>query len=149
MKSVLLYASTHGKTRKVVAEALKHLAVQPDVFDVKELQESRRLAGYDLLLVFCPTYGDEELQDDMEHFLRKFDLDLRGKHFVICELGNYYGYDDFSFGALRLIRAHLLELGAQELCGPLSLDTIPRTNWNHLNRWVELVNTHLHASHGR
>ena len=47
--------------------------------------DSKRLVEYDLLAFFCPTYGDEELQDDFETFLIRFDLDLTGKHFVICK----------------------------------------------------------------
>ncbi len=144
MKTVLLYASEHGKTRKVVAEVIKHLRVAPDVFDVKNISGQEVLTQYDLLFIFCPTYGDEELQDDMENFLRRFDLDLTGKHFAICELGNYYGYNDFSFGAMRIIRERLLELHGEELCEPLSLDSMPKMSSDHLLRWVELVNSKLH-----
>ena len=144
MKTAILYGSSHGKTRKVIAEVLKQLTVQPDVFDVKKGVDPKRLAEYDLLAFFCPTYGDEELQDDFETFLIRFDLDLTGKHFVICELGNYYGYDDFSFGALHIIRRRLLELNGRELCEPLSLDSFPRTHWEHLLDWVNHLNTKLH-----
>jgi flavodoxin len=148
MKTALLYGSSHGKTRKVIAEVLKHLAVKPDVFDVKEGIDLQRLAEYDLLAFFCPTYGDEELQDDFENFLVGFDLDLTGKQFVICELGNYYGYDDFSFGALHIIRRRLLELNGRELCEPLSLDSFPRTHWGHLSDWVNHLNEKLHEHVG-
>ena len=144
MKAALLYASEHGKTRKVVAEVLKQLRLAPDVFDVKNISGQEVLTQYDLLLFFCPTYGDEELQDDMENFLRHFELDMTGKRFAICELGNYYGYNDFSFGAMRIIREHLLELHGEELCEPLSLDSMPKMSLEHLLRWVELLNSKLH-----
>ena len=144
MKTAIVYASSHGKTRKVLAEVQKFLCVSPDVFDVKDGVDPERLAAYDLLAFFCPTYGDEELQDDFEKFLLQFDLDLTGKQFVICELGNYYGYEDFSFGAMPIIRRRLLELHGRELCEPLSLDSFPRTHWGHLEDWVEHVNEKLH-----
>jgi hypothetical protein len=35
----------------------------------------------------------------MERFLVRQHVDLSGKYYAICELGNYYGYDDFEFGA--------------------------------------------------
>ena len=144
MKAALLYASEHGKTRKVVAEVLKQLRLAPDVFDVKNISGQEVLTQYDLLLFFCPTYGDEELQVDMENFLQHFELDMTGKRFAICELGNYYGYNDFSFGAMRIIREHLLELHGEELCEPLSLDSMPKMSLEHLLRWVELLNSKLH-----
>lgn len=143
MKAALLYGSTHGKTRKVVAEVLPRLGIRPDVFDVKDRPGAAELAASEVLLFFCPTYGDEELQADMEEFLAGFSLDLSGRHFAICELGNYSGYDNFSLGAMRIIRAHLLRMNGIELCEPLSLDSFPRLHWGHLFDWVERLNTRL------
>jgi flavodoxin len=143
MKTALLYASSHGKTKKVIGEVLTRLKVQPDVFNVKEVPDPRPLAAYDLFLFFCPTYGSEELQTDMEDFLARFQLELNGKWFAICELGNYYGYDDYSFGAMRIIRHHLLNQRARELCEPLSLDSFPKVPWDHLFDWVNYLNRKL------
>ena len=143
MKAALLYSTEHGKTRKVVAEVVRQLQVAPEVFDVAGGVSMETLASFDLLIFFTPTYGDEELQDDMENFIAGFDLDLTEKHFVICELGNYYGYD-FAFGAMPIIRRRLLELHGTELCEPLSLDSLPRLNWGQLARWISRVNDSLH-----
>ncbi len=145
MKAALLYGSSHGRTRKVVAESVRLLTIKPEVFDVKDLPAEEQFAAYDILLFFSPTYGDEELQPDMEEFLRQFSLNLTGKRFIICELGNYYGYDDFSLGAMPILRRCLVELGGEELCSPLSLDSLPRVNWAHLNRWIEYVNRSLNG----
>jgi flavodoxin len=144
MKVALVYGSTHGKTRKVVEDVLPRLAIRPEVFDISQPLEKKALLSYDVLLVFCPTYGDEELQEDMESFLASFDFDLAGKHFVICELGNYYGYENFSFGAMPILRRFLLSLRAEELCSPLSLDSLPRLHWGHLHDWVEHLNEKLY-----
>jgi flavodoxin len=149
MKAALLYGSTHGRTRKVVAESLQRLAVKPEVFDVKTLPPAEQLASCDLLLFFSPTYGDGELQPDMEEFIRQFSLDLTGKRFVICELGGYIGYDKFSFGAMLILRQSLINLGGQELCTPLSLDSLPRVNWPHLHGWIDHVNRSLDGHVGR
>lgn len=148
MKAALLYGSTHGRTRKVVEEIVRRVAVQLDVFDVKSKPAPEKFADYDTLLFCVPTYGDEELQDDMEEFLQTFDLDLTGKRFAIAELGNYYGYDDYSFGAMAILRRRLLELHATELCQPLSLDSLPKVNWDQLGRWVDHLNARL-KSHDR
>ena len=149
MKSALLFSSQHGRTRKVVDVAMRELTVKPDRLDVKEAPSPETLSSYDLLLFFCPTYGDEELQQDMEDYLRQLALDLTGKRFAVCELGNYYGYDDFSFGAMRILRRRLLELNGRELCQPLSLDSLPKVNWGQLSRWVAAVNLSLNHHAGR
>jgi flavodoxin len=151
MKTVLLYASSHGRTRKVAAEAAEHLCPRPEVFNVRDLEDLAFLHAYDFFLFFCPTYGDEELQEDMETFFLRPDLDLDGKYYAICELGSYYGYDDFSFGAMRILQQLLQEKNAIELCQPLSLDSFPRTHSGHLLDWVGYVNAALsaHAGPGR
>ncbi len=149
MKAALLYASSHGHTRRVVHEVLRHLRIQATVYDVRAAPPGPgQLQGYDLLAFFCPTYGDEELQENMETFLVGLELDLSGKYFVICELGNYIGYDDFSLGAMRILRRRLSELGGLELCDPLSLDSYPKIPWDHLRRWVEYLNASLDAHAG-
>jgi flavodoxin len=148
MNSVLLYASRHGRTRKVAAEAAEHLSPRPEVFQVRELEGLDFLGAYELFLFFCPTYGDEELQEDLEYFFLRGDLNLAGKHYAICELGSYYGYDDFSFGAMRILRKLLREKKALELCQPLSLDSFPRTHSGHLLDWVGYVNASLSAYAG-
>ena len=143
LKAALLYSSQHGKTRKVVAQVVKELWIAPEVFDVANGVDHATLAACDLLLFFTPTYGDEELHEDMENFLANFNVNLSTRCFVICELGNYYGYD-FAFGAMPILRRRLLELNGTELCTPLSLDSLPKLNWAHLTRWIDHVNQALH-----
>jgi len=126
-----------------VKEVLLRLNVQPEVFDVKDRPSNEQLADFDLFLFFTPTYGDEELQEDMENFIEGFDLDLRGKQFVICELGNYYGYDTYSFGAMAILRQRLIKLNGREIFSPLSLDSYPKLHREHLFDWVEQLNARL------
>lgn len=145
MKSALFYSTGHGRTKRVVEEALKHLNLTPEIFSVRDLAEPPSLDDVELLLFFCPTYGDEELQEDMERFLLSFRANLSGKFFVVCELGNYYGYDDFTFGAMKIIRARLIELGGAEFASPLSLDSLPKVHMAQLIRWVHYLNTRLEA----
>jgi flavodoxin len=145
MKAALLFSSRHGRTRKVVDSAMRQLSLSPDVFDVGAGSVHEKLRDYELLLFFAPTYGDEELEQDMEAFLAGLTQDLSGKRFVICELGNYYGYEDFSFGAMRILRRRLLELNGRELCAPLSLDSFPRLDWSQFDRWVASVNRSLNG----
>lgn len=143
MKVALLFSSKHGRTRKVVQEAVRQLSLKPEIFEVTAAPAGEGLLAYDVFLFFTPTYGDEELHEDMETFLRSLTVDLTGKKFVLCELGNYGGYDDFAFGALQIIRRRLLELHATEFCSPLSLDSFPRLNEDQLSRWVAHVDASL------
>lgn len=139
MKTLVVYSSKYGRTAKVVEQSLPHLVPQPKVLTVAEASPEA-LADHDVLLFFTPTYGDEELHEDMETFLRSLEVDLSGRLFAICELGNYGGYDDFSFGALSILRRRMLELGAEELGTHLSLDSLPRLNEGQLRRWLSHVN---------
>lgn len=146
MKTVVVYSSQHGRTEKVVVDSVPYLMPKPDVLSVKDASPEM-LVGYDVMLFFAPTYGDAELHGGMENFLRSTDVNLSGRRFAICELGNYGGYDDFVFGALTVLRRRLLELGAAELGTHLSLDALPRLNPEHLHRWLAHVND-LVARHG-
>lgn len=140
MKLALIYSTQHGRTRRVVNEVLKQLAVHPVVFELPANTSNLKLLDYDVLMFFAPTYGDEELEAVMEDYFQDLQCDLAGRRFVICELGNYYGYDDFSFGGLHIMRRRLLELNGQEFAPHLSLDSFPRLNWDHVRDWVLVLN---------
>jgi flavodoxin len=143
MKTIILYGSTRGSTERVVEALSKYLTFYYEIKNVKSLQSSEILNQYDLLIFFSPTYGDEELQDDMEKFLSICNNDLSNKFYAICELGNYYGYDDFSFGAMKIIRRKLDALNAKQLIQPLSMDSLPKKDWNALEKWCQLLNEKL------
>lgn len=88
----------------------------------------------DLLIILCPTYGDEELPLEMEDYLFKMKI-VKMKCFAICELGNYYGYDDFTFGAGIILKKYFENLGFKEFFPMLSLDSIPRIDWDNFYKW--------------
>lgn len=139
MNLVVLYSTRHGRTRKVVSRASERLGLPHRVFDVAA--PTPPLEPDASLIFITPTYGDEELEDHMEDFVCARD-DLAHKRFAICELGNYYGYD-FAFGAMPILRRHLLASGGREICEPLSLDSFPRLDWPHLDRWVDRLRESL------
>ena len=140
MKTILLFASTFGTTRNIIKKSLNKFDFKIDICDVKDLTNISSINKYELFIFFNPTTGDEEMHPEIERLLLNWELDANGQMFVICELGNYYGYDDFSFGSMRIIKKILLQKGLRQLCQPLSLDTIPRIPWEHYFEWVELVN---------
>jgi flavodoxin len=140
MKALIIYGSTRGNTRLVAARMPGNLHFDVDVRDVASLQDSNVLRQYDLLLFLASTWGDAELQIDMEHFFARQRVDLCGKHFAICELGNYYGYDDFEFGALRIMQHQLEQWGGREFAEPFCMDSLPRKDWDGFARWCEMLN---------
>jgi|GEM_PF-771223 len=140
MKSLVIYGSTLGNTRLVVKRLPELLKFSVDIVDVKTLADSQVFHEYDLLLFFSSTWGDGELQADMESFLVREALRLDGKPYAICELGNYYGYDDFNFGAERILQYFLEAAGGIELVEPFSMDSLPYKDWVGLSRWCDLIN---------
>lgn len=143
---VVLYASSHGSTRRVVKRLGDLVECPFDSFDVKTLNDTSGLDKYTVFLFFSPTYGNEELQLDMERFVINFKLDMSGKHYAICELGNYYGYEN-DFGAMRIMRFHLKQLRGHELISPLSMDSLPLKDWRALSTWCGKLNQCLRDIH--
>ncbi len=146
MKTVVLYASNYGSTRRVVQRLAETVKFSFDCFDVKNLTDASSMDKYDVFLFFCPTYGNEELQQDMERFIIDFKLDMSNKYYAICELGNYYGYED-DFGAMKIIRHHLEKLCGKELVGPLSMDSLPKKDWKAFATWCGKLNDTLRETH--
>ena len=146
MKTVVLYASSHGSTRRVVKTLAEMVQFQFDCFDVKSLTDLSSMNKYDVFLFFSPTYGNEELQLDMERFIIKFKLDMSNKYYAICELGNYYGYEG-DFGAMKIIRHHLKQLRGTELVSPLSMDSLPKKDWKAFGTWCGKLNDTLRDAH--
>ena len=140
MKALIIYGSTRGNTRLVANRMPEKLRFGADVLDVNLLQSTNVLRSYDLLLFLASTWGDGELQIDMEHFFASQHIDLSGKRYAICELGNYYGYDDFEFGALRIMQYHLQQWRGREFVEPFCMDSLPRKDWDGLARWCNLLN---------
>lgn len=146
MKTVVLYASSHGSTRRVVKRLAEMVQFSFDCFDVRSLKDSSSLDRYEVFLFFCPTYGNEELQPDMERFIINFRLAMSGKQYAICELGNYYGYET-DFGAMKIIRYHLEKLCGKELVSPLSMDSLPKKDWKAFATWCGKLNEILRGTH--
>jgi flavodoxin len=132
----LIYDTNHNRTKAVVDRLPFWFKFPYTVSHISVADLS------DLVIIFCPTYGDEELPLGMEDFL--LELRVSPKKFVICELGNYYGYDNYQFGALKIIKGHLMGLGWEEFFKPLSLDSLPQVNWEALEKWAKEFNIYVH-----
>lgn len=146
MKALVIYGSTWGNTKKVVQRLPEWLFFPIDIENVKDLADDRVFQTYDLLLFFASTAGDQELQFDTEEFLLRSEPKLRGKPYAVCELGNYFGYDDFEFGAERILSHFLQAGGGQEFIPPFAMDTFPNRDWAGLARWCNKLNEKVRLS---
>jgi flavodoxin len=140
MKALILYGSTRGNTRLVATRMPEYLRFDAHVQEIGSLQDVNVLRQYDLLVFLASTWGDGELQVDMERFFAGRHVELCGTQYAICELGNYYGYDDFEFGALRIMQHQLQQWGGREFIEPLCMDSLPRKDWGSFARWCSLLN---------
>jgi flavodoxin len=140
IKGLVIYGSTRGNTQTVVSRLPDELKFPVDIVEASGILDTHSIEHYDFLLFFASTWGDGELQVDMENFFVRHRLDLKGKPYVICELGNYYGYDDFSFGALHIMHYFLKQSNGYELVEPFSMDSLPNKDWGSFTRWCGLIN---------
>ena len=90
------------------------------------------------LVIVTPNHGDAELQEDVEKFLV-----ARGKEigqWVVLEIGNYYGFDDWSYGARERVALYMKKNGKPEEALPgAGIDTLPQIDWATLDRWCDTV----------
>ncbi|MBL8488358.1 MAG: flavodoxin-like domain-containing protein [Rhodocyclaceae bacterium] len=94
-------------------------------------------------IIVVPNYGDGEIQAAMETFLVRTALPLR--RFVVIELGNYYGFDDWGYGAADKVQRLLGNRGGQLVFTSLSMDSLPQLDWPTLDRWISALQ--LEVSH--
>jgi flavodoxin I len=143
MRALVIYGSSRGNTRLVVNRLSEKLDFYIDIAEVSTLLDPNKIMEYDLLLFFASTWGDGELQIDMENFFIRHLINLNGKPYAICELGNYYGYDDFTFGAAYILKNLLEKWNGYELVESFSMDSFPLKDWNSLARWCNLINNNI------
>ena len=135
-----IFGSSRGNTKLVASRLADYVDFPFSVFDASQIVEPLFFNQYSSYLFFASTWGDGELQEDMESLFMRLNPDLTGKFYGICELGNYYGYDDFEFGALRIMSHFLTLSGGIELIEPFCMDSLPRKDWEGFERWcVKLV----------
>lgn len=123
MNIQIIYDSNHGHGKKVAESFNQKIYHVNDIFEIYE----------DFVVFICPTYGDEELPESMEKFM--LNLKTKNKFYSICELGNYYGYDDFKFGSAKIIEHFLIKLDWKSFYKNFSMDSLPNLNWECFNEW--------------
>jgi flavodoxin len=138
MKVVVIYAS-RGNSAKVISEYIKDslqleallVCVNGNNIDAAELD-------FDHLILVCPTYGDEELEIEMELFLTRSNwFRHKNSSFSVCELGLYRGYLETTMGAGKIISDFLISKGLVRKGSLLSVETMPINSFLLINKWVK------------
>ena len=143
-KALIVYGSTTGNTETVaghVGATLHKSGWETSIKSAADVSAAGLAKGYDLVLLGCSTWGDEdiELQDD---FVPLFDdLDqagLSGVKVAVFGCGDS-GYTHFC-GAVDAIEEKAETLGALLIVGSLKIDGDP--DKNEVVAWAQSVADH-------
>ncbi len=138
-KALIVFGSTTGNTEGVsddIAKVLEGGGHDVDVKSAADVDVEGMADGYDVVLLGCSTWGDDEieLQDD---FIPVFDdmdkCGLKGKKVAVFGCGDS-SYEYFC-GAVDVIEEKAEQLGAELLGDTLKIDGDPDTD--EVNSWAE------------
>ena len=94
-----------------------------DVYHADDIRDPALLRHYSRFIFLTPTVGNEELSEPFEALFDQGWVDFSGASYTICELGNYYGFELFEYGAARILHQLVGATGGREFYRSLSLDT--------------------------
>ncbi len=140
--ALIIYGSTTGNTEST-AETIKGYlegkGFEVTLTDVGQASIDNLKEAYDVYLLGCSTWGDDEieLQEDFEGFYEAMDsgLDLSGKKFGVFGCGDS-SYTYFC-GAVDVIEEKVGKLGATVVCESLRIDGDPESE--EIEEWAQDV----------
>jgi|APEBP8051073178_1049388.scaffolds.fasta_scaffold19356_2 Flavodoxins len=139
---MVIFSTIGGTTRKVAQRVAGRIG-DDVLLDAGEALSSPVLRGVAHVLLFSPTYGDEELEESFERLLLHYDWEsLKGAGFAFCELGIYTGYENFGHGLDQMVCRTLVDHGLHQLAPSLSIDAVPITDWMMVDAWSDLILSH-------
>lgn len=143
---MVIFSTVGGTTRKVAQRVARQIG-DDLILDARTAMALQPCCGTRYVVLFCPTYGDEEAEDEFESLLLDYNwAALSGAAFAFCELGIYTGYEDFGHGLEDKVRMLLAKHGLHELVPTLSVDAVPITDWGMVDAWADLIGNRLAVS---
>jgi flavodoxin len=113
-------------------------------FNLYKKKNFYKITKYKTYILIASTMGDQELSNQMENFLIKIKkFKLKNKKYFAAEIGNYYGYDDYTMGAKRIIDIFLPKIGIKKILKTNSIDTMPKINWFQTEKWLKSIKRNL------
>jgi len=136
METIILYASRGNSAKKVAECILQNLEYTAQIMCLNNNSITPNSLDFNYFIFVCPTYGDEELETEMEKFLISSDWKIHyGKFFSVCELGLYRGYLETTQGAGVIISKYLQSKGLVMHKNILSVDSIPLEDFTLIKTW--------------
>lgn len=144
-KALIVYGSNTGNTEtaaEFICTALLKKGWDVTTKDAASVSAAGLGKGYDLLLLGCSTWGDEEieLQEDFIPILEDLEqAELAGRKVAVFGCGDS-GYTHFC-GAVDAIEEKAAALGAVLVAGSLKIDGDPERA--EISAWAEEVAAHV------
>jgi hypothetical protein len=134
-----------GRPGSNSAKVAAHIAHRANI-PVMDFLSHPELPVPDNLIIVTSNLGDEEVPEDVERFLVSRGNEFR--NWTIVEIGNYYGFDDWNYGAGNRIAMHFryFKTANQTLIG-VGIDSLPLIDFLTLDRWCDevLLKDNCHA----
>lgn len=144
-KALIVFGSTTGNTEAAaihVEAALRAKGLETVLKNVQDVEPAGLAAGFNLVVLGCSTWGDEdiELQDDFVPLYENLDqAELKGRKVAVFGCGDT-SYTHFC-GAVDAIEERALALGAVLAAGSLKIDGDPERG--EVTAWAEEVASHV------
>ena len=140
MKAVIIYSSKGNSTKQVALSIKANIRYESTLINLYDCDIKSENIDFDLLVLVCPTYGDEELEIKMEQFLILSDWSKhKSKKIAVCELGLYRGYKETSLGAGKIIFEFLKSKGLKTETKILSIDSLPLEDFLLIEKWSKKI----------
>lgn len=138
-KALIAFGSTTGNTAEVagwIAEALSEKGIDAKAEDCANARLTDLCADYDLIVLGCPTYGDDEIeiQEDFAPLLDDLEVSgIDGKKVAIfgCGDSSYFNF----CGAVDVIENRVNECGGRRIVESLKIDDPHDSHRDEIVAW--------------
>lgn len=112
MATAIFYASSTGNTSGIAKDIAKILG-GVETYDIASTG-IEKIKEYDKVIIGSSTWGEGELQDDLEEIWDQFsDIDFSGKTVALFGLGDQDSYGDNYVDAMGITYEKVIENGAK------------------------------------
>lgn len=144
-RALIAFGSTTGNTAEVatwVAEVLADKGIDAETEDLATAKLTGICKDYDLVVLGCPTYGDDEIeiQEDFAPLLDDLDgSGIEGKKIAIfgCGDSSYFHF----CGAVDVIEERVKECGGERIVESLKIDDPHDSHRDEITAWSNRVAT--------
>lgn len=146
-KALIIFGTTTGNTEAMadmVKQTLEEKGLETQVKNVTEADVEDLSAGYDLLVLGCPAYGDDqvELQEDFADFYERLDgISLNNCNVAVFAPGDS-SYEHFC-GSVDMLEEKMTELGGHLVAQGLKVDGDPDDSQNEIRAWAGSIASFL------